>query len=142
MNLLINIIFLILIKSSFIITSSNYYVQKDGYICLSCPVVKEDDTSSSVDVWAAGIQEGQSKPLWITLCRDQGKEENRRDSVPGISYSCKNNQICLYQYKSTYPRNFQCLAGPSISYVNITYMGKFFFSVILLNLKKKQNNII
>jgi hypothetical protein len=142
MNLLINIIFLILIKSSFIITSSNYYVQKDGYVCLSCPVVKENDTSSLVDFWAAS-KPGQSKPRWITLCRDQGKVENRGDDIPVLSYSCNNNQICLYQYKSTYPSNFQCLAGDGIAYVNITYMGKFFCCYFIIEFKKKQqNNII
>ena len=123
MNLLI-IIILLLIKSSFIITSNNYYVQKDGYICLSCPLVIEDDSSMVVDIWAALITRPEAPRRLETLCRRQAKDEKRKDD-DSFTYTCNGNQICLYPFRSTYPRNYQCLTGSGTVDVNVTYLGKF-----------------
>ena len=111
----------------FLIVASEYSVQKDGSICLSCPLIKEDDVVSKITYWRS-LENNNMK----VLCRNQMVYESKtnNNAHSSIIYTCEKNQICLKQFKSSYPKVFQCSFGEGIVAVNVSYYGKFFLKYL------------
>jgi hypothetical protein len=120
--LIIKIIILLFNLINIILTTND--VQKDGYICLSCPLVPENDENNDkiVSYWQIFQNNGKN----IALC-DRQKDIKRINNLPiygSINFSCKKNQLCLSQFKKTYPTNFVCAYADGIANVDVNYYGK------------------
>ena len=117
-----SVILFIIIAIEQVTTSTSNYVQKDGYICLSCPLVREGD-GSIVNLWTAQIGSSAKSICMNQVNVKQEFKKNRPDEK--FLFSCKLNQLCMYQYKSYYPTSFECMVGSGYSAINLTYLGKF-----------------
>ncbi len=84
------------------------------------------------------VFKNEGKEIW--LCKNSTKFNFDKNVIPSYSnfdsskYDCKGDRLCIYNYHESYPVDFKCSNGKSISAVNVTVYGKCFHNCFIYDM--------
>lgn len=134
-NIIILIIFIKTIKISSLTNKyeNSLNVKKDHYICLKCNNNNRyeqelKDFYKKRLIWSSNDKRFNDT-LWMCL---NNVRQDKIMSKYEINFSCANNQLCLYDFKSHYPLKYDCTIDLDVSTYEINYIGNFHYNTSFL----------